>query len=394
MSLSRFNVIIGANASGKSNLTQVFKFLNDITVDGLDSAISQQGGMEYLLNFSNPVSNLSYEVTFNISETKAGFLIRRLMKHKTVITKIIYLFEIKPEPNSEFKIIRDEWRFSIGMLDGKKTLDFTITISVEDGKIKINTDFNHKQLQDEISKIKKYIKEFFIDGLRPGMLSIEYSFITNLILYELNDFCSEIEVYDFNPKFAKVAVPIMGTNELEPNGENLAIAMKSIMKNEENRKMFSNIISDVLPFINSVDTEKLLDKSVILVQKENYFKDQSIPATLVSDGTINVTALICALYFQDKPLSIIEEPERNIHPSLIAKVAHMLEDASSNKQIIVTTHSPELIRHIKIEDILLIRRDKTGNSEIIKPDNLGAVRKLLENDVDIGTLYVQNMLDV
>ena len=86
------------------------------------------------------------------------------------------------------------------------------------------------------------------------------------------------------------------------------------------------------------------------MQKESYFKDRLIPATMVSDGTINVTALICALYFQDNPLAIVEEPERNIHPSLIAKIANMMKDASSQKQIIVTTHSTEMIRHVDIEN--------------------------------------------
>ena len=48
--LSSFNVVIGSNASGKSNFISVFKFLRDIARNGLANAIAMQGGPEYLRN--------------------------------------------------------------------------------------------------------------------------------------------------------------------------------------------------------------------------------------------------------------------------------------------------------------------------------------------------------
>ena len=48
--LHNLNVVIGANASGKSNFIQIFKFLRDIVEFDLDNAISMQGGSDYLLN--------------------------------------------------------------------------------------------------------------------------------------------------------------------------------------------------------------------------------------------------------------------------------------------------------------------------------------------------------
>ena len=394
--LDKFNVIIGANASGKSNFAQVFKFLNDVAIDGLDSAISQQGGMEYLLNFTSPRSSLSYEITFNVQTTNRIFFIWRIIGREAAITKAVYRFEIQLESNSKIKIIDDEWRVSVDVSDGGKELPtLEIAIKNEDGELKIRMDDpQDDQLRNEITQIKKYTEEFF-SGIpqKPQLLTLEHPVIASYILSGIGDFCSEIEVYDFDPKLAKLAVPMRGANELEPDGANLAIAMKNVMEDADNRKMFSNIIADVLPFVHSVDTEKLLDRSVILMQIENYFKDRSIPATLISDGTINVTALICALYFQDNPLAIIEEPERNIHPSLIDRIANMMKDASSKKQIIVTTHSTEMVRYVDIENILLIRRDEVGNSEIIKPGNQADVKEFLKSNMDIRELYVQNMLD-
>ena len=395
ISLDKFNVIVGANASGKSNFSQVFKFLSDITLDGLDNAVSQQGGMEYLLNFTDPASSLSYEITFNVQVTDNGFFVSRIIRREATITKAVCRFEIQPMPDSNIKIVDDEWKISVDVLNDKKEkIPLEVIITNKNGKLTIDTVCSQSnQLKNEINKIKDYTENLSA-GIPPihRSLLLESPFITNFILRGIGNFCSEIEVYDFDPKLAKLPVQIRGPSELDPDGANLAIAMKNVMRNPSNQKTFSNLIADVLPFVHSVDIEKMLDRSVILMQKENYFKDKSIPATLISDGTINVTALICALYFQSNPLAIIEEPERNIHPALIARIVDMMKDASHMKQIIATTHSAEVVRYVNIENILLIKRDETGNSQIIKPSNQKDVKEFLENDMDIRELYVQNML--
>jgi len=50
ITLGQFNVLVGANASGKSNFLQIFKFISNIANHGLNNAISLQGGVEYLRN--------------------------------------------------------------------------------------------------------------------------------------------------------------------------------------------------------------------------------------------------------------------------------------------------------------------------------------------------------
>jgi predicted ATPase len=56
--LGKFNVLIGANASGKSNFVQIFEFLMDISNHGLDNAVSMQGGVEYLRNINVGASEI------------------------------------------------------------------------------------------------------------------------------------------------------------------------------------------------------------------------------------------------------------------------------------------------------------------------------------------------
>ncbi|MDO9098640.1 MAG: AAA family ATPase, partial [Candidatus Methanoperedens sp.] len=136
------------------------------------------------------------------------------------------------------------------------------------------------------------------------------------------------------------------------------------------------------------------DRSLIFKLREIYSENQYLPASFLSDGTIYITALIIALYFDSKPIIIIEEPERNIHPYLISRLVNMMKEVSEEKQIIVTTHNPEVIKHAGLENIYLVSRDKEGFSTISKPSEKEEVKIFLENEMGIEELYIQNLLEI
>ncbi|MEE9165369.1 MAG: AAA family ATPase, partial [Nitrospinota bacterium] len=56
--LGKFNILIGSNASGKSNFLQIFKFLKDINNSGLNNALQMQGGVEYLRNIDTLIKRV------------------------------------------------------------------------------------------------------------------------------------------------------------------------------------------------------------------------------------------------------------------------------------------------------------------------------------------------
>jgi len=72
--LGRFNALIGANASGKSNFINIFQFLKDIVENGLDNAISMQGGVDYIRNINIGASkNLSIELHIDSKDEPIKF---------------------------------------------------------------------------------------------------------------------------------------------------------------------------------------------------------------------------------------------------------------------------------------------------------------------------------
>jgi energy-coupling factor transporter ATP-binding protein EcfA2 len=79
--LGKFNVLIGANASGKSNFIHIIEFLRDIERHGLDNAISLQGGPEYLTNLNiGSHEGLSVEVIVSVNPHAVGPIVGGLPK--------------------------------------------------------------------------------------------------------------------------------------------------------------------------------------------------------------------------------------------------------------------------------------------------------------------------
>ena len=396
--LGKFNVIIGANASGKSNFVHIFEFLRDIVNSGLDNAVSLQGGVEYLRNMNIGSSeDLSIKI---VSDQEFAWLGRRtkagLMAIKTY--QSIYEFTLRfHKRGSGFKIAKDglTQKCSIIELEGKgrkikeKEIlgEGEILISRSNGRVKIDLKIpSHIPLKKE---------DIYPPFLREKRL-LEHTLLieTPFFMPPLEEILSGIAIYDFDPKLPKKATPITGKAELEGDGSNLSIILKNIIENKENRRKLFNLVKDLLPFVDNLDVEKFADKSLLFKLKEAYFDTQYLPASLISDGTINITALVVALYFEKKPFVIIEEPGRNIHPSLISKVVEVMKDASQKKQVVITTHNPEFVRHAGLENILLVSRDENGFSTISRLADKEKIKTFLENEIGIEELYIQNLLEV
>jgi len=397
----KLNVVIGANASGKSNFVQIFKFMKDIENHGLDNAISMQGGVEYLRNINLGSSEkFSLKIISNQKHSSiGGWENEEIIEIETYET--IYEFALQfGEGGLGFNIVKDNLTQKCnfvrlhegkkGKLSKKKKLGKgEIIFSRNKGKLKIDL----KKSKEISIKKENFLPRFFQEEkLKPNRLLLGHAPI--FFFSPLKDIFSDISIYDFDPKLPKKAISITGKAELEEDGSNLSLILKNITESKEKRRKLFNLVKDLLPFISNLDVEKFAGKSLIFKLKEIYFKKQYLPASFISDGTINITALIIALYFEKKALTIIEEPERNIHPYLVSKVVDMMKDASQKKQIIVTTHNPEIVKYASLENILLISRDKEGFSTVSRPVGKKEVKTFLENEIGIEELYVQNLLGV
>jgi predicted ATPase len=399
--LSRFNVVIGSNAAGKSNFISIFKFLRDIARHGLADAIALQGGSGYILNAKignkrDLVMRVSYipDQKLDIIDQKSGE--NALLGLQ--LCESSYEFAIRFDASGDgFAIIKD--RLVIGCevsscerngtnVTKKNTLGRgEIQVTNEEGDVKFAV-----HLPDGCTLSKNDIIPVFFRGshLKKHTLLLESSYAYPLPHVE--KFFDRIAVYDIDPKLSKRGAVITGKRALEEDASNLAVVVKSIIEDPVKKRKFSNLIHDTLPFVEDFSVQKFMDVSLVLMLRERYAKSHDLPASSLSDGTITIFALIIALYFEDKPFIIIEEPVSHIHPFLVARVMAMMKEASERKQLMITTHSTEVVKHVCIEDILLISRDSEGFSVISRPADKDEVRTFLKNEIGIEVLFVQNLL--
>ncbi len=98
----------------------------------------------------------------------------------------------------------------------------------------------------------------------------------------------------------------------------------------------------------------------------------ALPASRLSDGTIRFIALLAILcHPEPPPLICIEEPEIAMHPDSLGLIAELLRKAAERTQIIVTTHSPELVSLLppepKAEFVVVCERDAAEGTRFHRP---------------------------
>lgn len=391
--LNSFSVFIGSNSSGKSNFIQIFRFLKDISRSGLRNAVSLQGGIDYLKNTRLGARDISIRIVYD-----PGLLVTRKKGALNIrYTKFTYGFDLELTGKGRgYRIKRDclekEMEFPAAGKAGKSpgaARTGRSTLSNVDGKIvyKLHVPRGIKITADDV--IPPFLKE---ERLPPESLLLESSFFS--FFHRFERFFDKVAIYDFDPKLPKKSVVTSARVELEDNGSNLAIALRDILENPERKRKLSNLLKNLLPFFEDLEIENLSDKSLIMKLRELYNGNRFMPAPFISDGTINLINMIVALYFEDKSFVIIEEPERSIHPALISRVIDMMKDASRKKQIILTTHNPEIVKAAGPHDIYLISRSEDGFSSVGRPYEKEEVRTFLENDIKIEDLYTKDLLGI
>ena len=407
MDLSPLTLVVGANASGKSNLINVFRFISNIMTSGVDNAIALQGGISYLANASLP-KGTPIEIEFSVDLSDEGWV--RTADEKNFgyeVQKLHYRFVIQPNlKGNGYHIESDNLKVVFNCMQ------INPTAKKEDRYIDLNQKFSfcfsrksrNSSIQSSFEFEDNKLNESQQNSISNDTAAYFFRRIANedkneLMLYRISIlfppvFSEEmfIRIFDFDPRELKKASSMASIRRLKEDGSNLASVLQSILRTKENRRKLTVLLKDFLPFVNSITIENNVDKSFSYKIQEQFSK-KSFHASFLSDGTVSVLAIIVALYFEkESNIIILEEPERNIHPKLLANLLSAAEDISTEKQIIITTHNPELVKNSKLETIRLITRDKNGFSKISNPKDSEMVNCFIQNDLGLDDLFVQNLL--
>ena len=218
------------------------------------------------------------------------------------------------------------------------------------------------------------------DPLQYPELTHVSSVLSNLRIYQNWEFGQTGRARDVSQADAS-------DGTLEEDGSNLGIVLNRLLsqpvtgrKLRECLKAFDNEVEDVYTTIKQGTVE-------ISVQYRGL--QSSIPSTRLSDGMIRWLFLLSVLLDPaPSPLICIEEPELGMHPDIIPEVAKLLNEASQRTQLIVTTHSAQLIDEFSDQPEAVLVCEKTTGRTVMKRYSRHELGEWL-GDYALGQLWRQ-----
>jgi predicted ATPase len=180
--------------------------------------------------------------------------------------------------------------------------------------------------------------------------------------------------YNLNPDQIRALQPPDKGDLLARDGRNLASVLGRLQQRTADPPTTKGRIEDylakVVPGIEGVDAKKVGHMETLEFRQrvEGQRDAWRFPAINMSDGTLRALGTLVALFQQAAGRALlvgIEEPESALHPAAAGVLFDALREASRHTQILVTSHSPDLLDHGAIEtDQILAVVARDGRTEV------------------------------
>jgi len=316
--LDPVTILVGHNGSGKSNLVDVLRFIYDSLRLGLDSAIINRSGMSTLRRWSSKGRPYDVEVGLQVkTKTFHGY----------------YTFTLGSERRGEYRVKRELCR-------------------IRDGKSQ----------NDTIFETHNGIWVQHPDDLSPPVpeRSLVLSLIATSEPYaQLYDYLTSFGFYNIYPNALTEPQKPANPYPLDEHGTNLASALREIQRTR--KAPFDNLtqaIQEVIPGVLGFKVDQVGGYFVTRLRHDMADKRRALfELSQESDGTLRMLGILVALH-QDPPRALLalEEPELTIHPGALGLLWGEIENASDNCQILVTTHSPDLLDMCQVDQIRVVEK--------------------------------------
>ena len=170
----------------------------------------------------------------------------------------------------------------------------------------------------------------------------------------VRSFLSGMRTYRIEPAELRGMQDPDGGTVLRSDGSNVASVLREIQRKspEEDRTRICQLLESVVPGTVDVRPKKHGPKLTLEFTQERVGAEPiKFEAFSMSDGTLRVLGLITAVFQRPAPsLLVIEEPEASMHAGALGSILDVLRLASRSMQVVVTTHSPDILDAKWIED--------------------------------------------
>lgn len=337
--------LVGPNASGKSNLLDVFRFLGDIAADG--------GGLTNALNAPN----------------RGG--IRAVRSLHAGKQNLVHL-------EVDVLIDGDTWKYEL-VLEASGTSQRPGPARVvrefveRNGETRLSRPDSHDRDDPELleaTALEQRSANFAFRPLRDLLRSTEYIHVVPQLVRQPKT--------EDTARFGKG----LGTGLIE------AISSSKAKEREKRLRRIGAALRTVLPEFERL--EPTVDKAGrphLEARFRHWRKDAAKQReTDFSDGTLRLIGLLWYLSAGESPL-LLEEPELSLHPAAVRQIPRILGNIISNsqRQILMSSHAPDLLgdRGIDPTELLLLRTGTNGTTVTLGADEPALV-EAAKADLPLG----------
>lgn len=361
--------LIGRNGAGKSNVVDALNFLADAASNPLEFAFDTRGGIETVRNKSG--SGAGFPPNLGMRVELSGFVNRNPGSRKIDLGD--YAFEIKAKTNGGFEVVRE--RLFLKFEDGEKL-------------------FYDRQPRKTTTSSLDFMtpsawKDFPADTLMLPWLG-SYPGIR-----EVRRLLSSFHSFSIDPgSLRKPQEPDPGF-ELKSDGSNAGSVLRNLRKHQPHSLIqLCQRLAQITPYTSDIKAVKQGKQLTLeFIQSWGEKKQLKFPAHSASDGTLRALGILIAI-LQAKPgsLLIIEEPESSLHVAGLDALLESIQSAASSIQILVTTHSTDLLdaKWLKPENLRLVTWN--GGTQIFPISNR-AIKTLKSHLATAGELLRANALE-
>ena len=218
----------------------------------------------------------------------------------------------------------------------------------------------------------------------------------------LTEFVRGWKFYDFLPRFMRQRLQMSRESSRSPQQDDEGRTLASLLSHwhANDHERFESVSESLSNSTNIRIAIRAIDGDDQVCLLEGYKKP--IPLQGASNGTLRLVAYYILLNEPElPPLIAIEEAERNLHPGALTDIADVLERIAEQSQVIITTHSSQLLDAFNSErlsdslGVLLLRNRPGIGTEVFNLEEILHDREALEGwiaDFGIGSGIFDNEL--
>lgn len=356
--------LVGRNGSGKSNLLDALIFLTQAMVFTPSGLIGERGGIGAVVHRANSRRSPQDDPIFGL-----GVLLGPVDQ---VWSQARYAFQIEAKANGRFgcQIAREQCVIHTHAGD-------QIWFERTPEKSRTNVEGLSPQPVSDRLALPLLGSDARFAGLFRHLLSMRLCSIT--------------------PNRVHGGSSPLYSDALDREGGNTASVLREIGQNRgEDMNRINEIMRTLLPVHKQVDVKEYGGRLELEFQQQHDDETEgwTLNALSMSDGTLRVLGLLATVYQNFAPtLLAVEEPEASIHPAALEIVLDVLRHASRRSQVLVTTHSPEILDADWIEDRHIRIVSAEHGETRVKSLSAGARGILKDHLMTAGEMLRSNALE-